>query len=101
MGVSSARPEWTRGSPGIPVDTVIRLHTGSQGALKLNSLGAAVVSNGSCGNLVLPQQHRCKHAAQMQQPTNSVNWRAGARQDVQTSRRRVAVVRPGSLQPKP
>jgi hypothetical protein len=31
MGVTTARPEWTRISPGIPVDTVVRLHGGSQG----------------------------------------------------------------------
>eukprot|EP00878_Enallax_costatus_P035224 GHUV01039231.1.p1 GENE.GHUV01039231.1~~GHUV01039231.1.p1 ORF type:complete len:419 (+),score=96.69 GHUV01039231.1:574-1830(+) len=52
---STNRPEWTRASAGIPVDTVVRINGGTP----------------------------------------------GARQDIQTSRNRVSVVRPGSLQPKP
>eukprot|EP00775_Hariotina_reticulata_P000828 gene828-1146_t len=52
---SAARPEWTKASAGILLDTVVRIHGGSP----------------------------------------------GARQDIQTSRNRVSVVRPGSLQPKP
>jgi hypothetical protein len=44
MGVTTARPEWTRSSPGIPVDTVVRLDGGSQGQPGFRKISTSVVA---------------------------------------------------------
>ena len=68
MGATSARPEWTRSSPGIPIDTVVRLHTGSQGtanrvATALSTKGKDA-GGGTCAiALLIQERNPCRRTA--------------------------------------
>ena len=119
-----SRPEWTKKIQGIPIDCVVRIHGGAQGAAshlppaclscgggegEAVALGSGSALDGGASERLIAQSRDrdrnlrapCARTITPRPRLPPPSPPAEGRQDIIASRNRVSLVRPGSLQPKP